>query len=77
MLLEQIYDKVYAETDEIRKGDHEISNQLMPLIESADLEVITREEFVELVCRACAVGEREGFASGARFLAKLVCEALS
>jgi hypothetical protein len=76
-MLEEIYNKIYASPEELRKEDHEASSQLTPLIEDTDLKAITQEEFAELMCRACAVGEKIGFISGARFWARLVCEALS
>ena len=75
-MLEDIYNKVYAGTEEIKSADYAISSQLTPLIENADLEGMTREEFVDLLCRAGAIGEKAGFALGARFLAKLICDAL-
>ncbi len=75
-MLEEIYHKIYAESEEVCKDDQEVSKQLSLLIENADLEVITQEEFTDLVCRACALGERKGFIAGVRFLAKLICDAL-
>ena len=56
-MLEDIYNKVYAGTEEIKSADYAISSQLTPLIENADLEGMTREEFVDLLCRAGAIGE--------------------
>lgn len=76
MILEEIYKKVYANAEEIRKEDHELSSQLTPLIEGADLKTMTQEELIDLVCKSCALGEKKGFLSGVHFLASLICEAL-
>lgn len=77
MLIREIYDKIFTETKEMEKNDHEISDELTALLKGVDLETVTYEEFTGLMCRACALGERQGFISGFRFLGKVICEALS
>lgn len=76
-MLEEIYDKIYAETEDVRESDHEAGSRLEALIENADLEGITQEEFADLVFKAYVMGEKKGFVSGLRFFAKLICNALS
>lgn len=76
VLIREIYDKIFAETKEMEKNDREISDELAVLFRDVDLAALTHEEFTELICRACAVGERQGFVSGFRVFGKIICEAL-
>ena len=73
MLIGDIYNKIFAETKEMEKNDHEISSELTTLFK----DVVTYEEFTNLMCQACAIGERQGFVSGFRVFAKIMCEALT
>ena len=77
MLIRDIYNKIFAETKEMEKNDHEISEELSALFKNVDLKEITDEEFTNLMCQACAIGERQGFVSGFRVFAKIICEAIS
>ena len=77
MLIRDIYNKIFAETKEMEKNDHEISDELSVLFKDVDLKEITYEEFTNLMCQACAIGERHGFVSGFHVFAKIICEALS
>ena len=77
MLIRDIYNKIFAETKEMERNDHEISDELSALFKNVDLKEITDEEFTNLMCQACAIGERQGFVSGFRFFAKIICEALA
>ena len=77
MLIRDIYNKIFAETKEMEKNDHEISDELSALFKNVDLKEITDEEFTNLMCQACAIGERQGFVSGFRVFAKIICEAIS
>ena len=77
MLIGDIYNKIFAETKEMEKNDHEISDELSVLFKDVDLKEITYEEFTNLMCQACAIGERHGFVSGFHVFAKIICEALS
>ena len=61
----------------MEKNDHEISDELSALFKNVDLKEITDEEFTNLMCQACAIGERQGFVSGFRVFAKIICEAIS
>ena len=75
MKMEKIYDKVYITLDdEVQRDDYEISDRLTGLLENADLETMSRKDLTDLVCKASAVGQKQGFISGVRFLAKLLCE---
>jgi len=76
MLIKDIYDRIFAETTEMEKNDHAISDGLPALFRDVDLQKITYEEFTNLMCQACAIGERQGFVAGFRVLAKIICEAL-
>ncbi len=77
MLIRDIYNRIFAETKEMEKNDHEISDELSALFKNVDLKEITDEEFTNLMCQACAIGERQGFVSGVRVFAKIICEAIS
>jgi len=77
MLIRDIYNRIFAETKEMEKNDHEISDELSALFKDVDLKEITDEEFTNLMCQACAIGERQGFVSGFRVFAKIMCEALA
>ena len=77
MLIRDIYNRIFAETKEMEKNDHEISDELSALFKNVDLKEITDEEFTNLMCQACAIGERQGFVSGFRVFAKIMCEALA
>ena len=77
MLIRDIYNRIFAETKEMEKNDHEISDELSALFKNVDLKEITDEEFTNLMCQACAIGERQGFVSGFRAFAKIMCEALA
>ena len=77
MLIRDIYNKIFAETKEMEKNDHEISEELYALFKDVALKEITDEEFTNLMCQACAIGERQGFVSGFRVFAKIICEAIS
>ena len=75
MMMEKIYDKVYITLDdEVQRDDYEISDRLTGLLENADLETMSRKDLTDWVCTASAVGQKQGFISGVRFLAKLLCE---
>ena len=77
MLIRDIYNKIFAETKEMERNDHEISDELSALFQNVDLPKVTYEEFTDLMCQACAIGERQGFVSGFRAFAKIMCEALA
>ena len=77
MLIRDIYNRIFAETKEMEKNDHEISDELSALFKNVDLKEITDEEFTNLMCQACAIGERQGFVSGFRVFVKIICEAIS
>lgn len=77
MLIRDIYNGIFAETKEMEKNDHEISGELSALFQNVDLKEITYEEFTNLMCQACAIGERQGFVSGFRVFAKIICEAIA
>ena len=77
MLIRDIYNRIFAETKEMERNDHEISDELSALFRDVDLKEITDEEFTNLMCQACAIGERQGFVSGFRVFAKIICEAIS
>ena len=77
MLIRDIYNRIFAETKEMEKNDHEISDELSALFKNVDLKEITDEEFTNLMCQACAIWERQGFVSGFRVFAKIICEAIS
>lgn len=77
MLIGDIYNKIFAETKEMGKNDHEISSELTTLFKDVDFQKVTYEEFTNLMCQACAIGERQGFVSGFRVFAKIMCEALT
>lgn len=77
MLIRDIYNKIFAETKEMERNDHEISDELSALFRDVELQKITYEEFTDLMCQACAIGERQGFVSGFRVFAKMMCGALS
>ena len=77
MLIRDIYNKIFAETKEMERNDHEISDELSALFRDVDLQKVTYEEFTNLMCQACAIGERQGFVSGFRAFAKIMCEALA
>lgn len=77
MLIRDIYNKIFAETKEMDKNDHEISDELSALFKNVDLKEITYDEFTNLMCQACAIGERQGFVSGFRVFAKIICEAIA
>ena len=77
MLIRDIYNRIFAETKEMEKNDHEISDELSALFKNVGLKEITDEEFTNLMCQACAIGERQGFVSGFRAFAKIMCEALA
>ncbi len=77
MLIRDIYNKIFAETKETERNDHEISDELSALFRDVDLQKVTYEEITNLMCQACAIGERQGFVSGFRVFAKIICEALA
>ena len=77
MLIRDIYNRIFAETKEMEKNDHEISDELSALFKNVGLKEITDEEFTNLMCQACAIGERQGFVSGFRVFAKIICESIS
>ena len=77
MLIGDIYNKIFAETKEMEKNDHEISSELTTLFKDVDFQKVTYEEFTNLMCQVCAIGQRQGFVSGFRVFAKIMCEALT
>ena len=48
MLIGDIYNKIFAETKEMEKNDHEISEELSALFKDVALKEITDEEFTKL-----------------------------
>lgn len=57
--------------------DEAMNEKLTLLVENLDMEHMTKAKMAELVCKGTVIGEREGFISGVRFTARLLCEMLS
>ena len=43
MLIRDIYNKIFAETKEMERNDHEISDELSALFRDVDLQKVTYE----------------------------------
>lgn len=77
MLIGDIYDKVFVPMSEGAGSADEVMNEkLLLVVASADMEHMSGEHLADLLCRAAVIGQKEGFISGVRFAAKLLCNML-
>ena len=73
MIIGRIYDKVFVPMSEASgSADEAMNERLILLIEGADIE-----HMADLICKGAVIGQREGFISGVRFTARLLCNMLS
>ena len=78
MIIERIYDKVFVPmSEESGSADEAMNERLILLIEGADIEHMTKTSLADLICKGAVIGQREGFISGVRFTARLLCNMLS
>ena len=73
MWVERIYDMAYAVTDE-KNHEEEMIEKIHLLLKGVDVEKMTREKLEKLLCESALIGQRQGFADGFRFLARLILE---
>lgn len=77
MLIGDIYDKVFVPMSEGAGSADEVMNErLLLVVASADMEHMDGKQLADLLCRAAVIGQKEGFISGVRFAAKLLCNML-
>lgn len=77
MLIEEIYQKVYAEQEEAHLDDFAISDDLSVLLDETDIKTLDKEKLGMLLCKASLIGQKQGFYSGFRFCIRLLTEALT
>lgn len=53
-----------------------MNEKLMLLVTGADMEHMSEAKVADLICRGAVIGQKEGFISGVRFTAKLLCNML-
>ena len=74
MLIGDIYDKVFVPMSEgAGSADEAMNEKLMLLVAGADMEHMSEAKVADLICRGAVIGQKEGFISGVRFAAKLLC----
>lgn len=77
MLIEKIYNKVYVEMkDKTQEDDFSISDKLDILVEETRLEELDKEKLGLLLCKACVIGQEQGFIDGWKFVFQLLVESL-
>lgn len=77
-LIGRIYDKVFVPmNEESGSTDEVLSEKIRLLVAEADMEHMDDTQLTDLICKGTVVGEREGFISGVRFAARLLCNMLS
>lgn len=77
MLIGDIYDKVFVPMSEGAGSADEVMNEkLLLVVASADMEHMDGKQLADLLCRAAVIGQKEGFISGVRFAARLLCNML-
>ncbi len=77
MLIEKIYNKVYVEMEHKTQGDDfSMSNKLNILVEETGIEELDKEKLGLLLCKACVIGQKQGFISGWKFVFQLLGESL-
>lgn len=78
MIIGRIYDKVFVPMSESSgSADEAMNERLILLVTGADIEHMTKASLAELICKGAVIGQREGFISGVRFTARLLCDMLS
>ena len=78
MLIGAIYDRVFVPMSEKSGSTDEAMNEkLMLLTAGADMKHMSEADVADLMCRGAVVGQKEGFISGFRFAARLLCDTLS
>ncbi len=78
MIIGRIYDKVFVPMSESSgSADEAMNERLILLVTGADIEHMTKASLAELICKGAVIGQREGFISGVRFTARLLCNMLS
>lgn len=77
MLIGDIYDKVFVPMSEgAGSADEAMNEKLMLLVAGADMEHMSEAKVADLICKGAVIGQKEGFISGVRFAAKLLCNML-
>ena len=77
MLIEKIYNKVYVEMEhKTQEDDFSMSNKLNILVEETRLEELDKEELGLLLCKACVIGQKQGFIDGWKFVFQLLGESV-
>lgn len=77
MLIGDIYDKVFVPMSEgAGSADEAMNEKLLLLVAGADMEHMSEAKVTDLICRGAVIGQKEGFISGVRFAAKLLCNML-
>ena len=76
-LIGRIYDKVFVPMNEESGTDEALSEKVLLLVAEADMEHMDDTQLADLICKGTVVGQREGFISGVRFTARLLCNMLS
>ena len=78
MIIGRIYDNVFVPMSEASgSADEAMNERLILLIEGADIEHMTKTSLADLICKGAVIVQREGFISGVRFTARLLCNMLS
>lgn len=77
MLIEKIYQEVYAKLEEdTQEDDLRMGEQLADLAEGITWDQLNQEKLEDLLCEAALIGQKRGFVSGVRFWSKLIVEIL-
>ena len=77
VIIEEIYQKVYAEQEDVQRDDFSISDQLSVLMDETDIMTLDREKLGVILCKASLIGQKQGFYGGLRFYIRLLTEALA
>ena len=76
MLIERIYREIYAKLQEETMADDLSMSERLSALADTPAETLDKKKLELLLCRACVIGQEQGFVSGFRFCIHLLLEAM-
>lgn len=76
MIIEQIYEKVYADSEKVADDDLTMSEGMGVLLEETNMDTLDKEKLGLLLCKAGLIGQKQGFIRGFRFVVQMIAEAV-
>lgn len=76
VLIEKIYDRVYADSVKTVVDDQALSKEIEVILEGADLDSLDQDKLGMMLCKAILAGQRQGFIRGFHFVFQMIAEAV-